>query len=440
MDSLKITYVDVSDIKDVDDGGYHKALELNSRAQSDRDSEVRSQVGEIISSVRRDGDSALLHYSKRFDRLDVTKVAELEVSGDECRKALDVVSVPEREALEYAAERIKHYHLKQKQESWQFVDEDGNTLGQRITPIEQVGVYVPGGKAAYPSSVLMNTVPAKVAGVSRVVMTVPAPDNHVNPLVLAAASIVGVDQVFKLGGAQAIAALAYGTQSIVPVDKIVGPGNAYVAEAKRQVFGKVGIDMFAGPSEILVICDGKTDPEWVAMDLFSQAEHDEEAQAVLVSPDAAFLKKVEDSMRALLPEQQRAPIIAESISNRGLFVHVKDLDQAIDFANAMAPEHLELSFDDAESLLPKIFNAGAIFLGRHTPEAFGDYCAGPNHVLPTSGTARFASPLGVYDFQKKSSIINCSPKGASKLGAAATVMATGEGLQAHADSARCRMT
>ncbi|WP_122343337.1 histidinol dehydrogenase [Pseudomonas amygdali] len=342
--------------------------------------------------------------------------------------------------LEKAAERVRSYHEKQKQDSWSYTEADGTVLGQKVTPLDRAGLYVPGGKASYPSSVLMNAIPAKVAGVTEVVMVVPTPRGEINELVLAAACIAGVDRVFTIGGAQAVAALAYGTESVPKVDKVVGPGNIYVATAKRHVFGQVGIDMIAGPSEILVVCNGQTDPDWIAMDLFSQAEHDEDAQAILVSPDADFLDKVAASITRLLPTMERAAIVETSINGRGALIKVADMAQAIEVANRIAPEHLELSVADPEAWLPQIRHAGAIFMGRHTSEALGDYCAGPNHVLPTSGTARFSSPLGVYDFQKRSSIIYCSPQGASELGKTASVLARGESLSGHARSAEYRIT
>ena len=401
---------------------------------------VVAVVDEIITAVKREGDKALLAYSNRFDRLQAESVVELEVSAAQISQSLQMISVEERQALQAAAERIRSYHLHQKQDSWSYTEADGTVLGQQITALEKVGVYVPGGKAAYPSTVLMDVIPAKVAGVEEIIMTSPAPGGRVNPIVLAAAAIAGVDRVFTVGGAQAIAALAYGTETIPKVDKIVGPGNIYVAVAKRQVFGQVGLDMIAGPSEILVICDGQTDPDWIAMDLFSQAEHDEDAQSILVSPDADFLLKVEQSIEKLLPTLERKDIVAASLKGRAAFIKVDDLEQAVAVCNRIAPEHLELSVEDPQSLLPKIKHAGAIFMGRYTSEALGDYCAGPNHVLPTSGTVRFSSPLGVYDFQKRSSIIHCSPQGASKLGKVASVLARSESLTAHARAAEYRIS
>jgi histidinol dehydrogenase len=403
------------------------------------DTAVQTTVENILRDVRARGDAALLEYSKRFDRLSVNNVTALELPHARLQQALSSVSDEARSALEQAAERIRHYHEKQKQESWQYREADGTVLGQKITPLQRVGIYVPGGKASYPSSVLMNAIPAKVAGVHEIIMVVPTPDGIINEWVFAAAAIAGVDRVFTIGGAQAIAALAYGTELVPKVDKIVGPGNIYVATAKRMVFGAVGLDMVAGPSEILIICDGKTDPDWIAMDLFAQAEHDEDAQSILISPDAAFLDAVEKSILRLLPEMERKDTIAASLANRGALIEVRDIDEAIAVSNRMAPEHLELSVENPEALLPKIEHAGAIFMGRHTPEALGDYCAGPNHVLPTSGTARFSSPLGVYDFQKRSSLIYCSAQGAQSLARIAATLAQGETLTAHARSALMRI-
>jgi len=403
------------------------------------DQAVSVAVAAILADVRERGDSALLEYTNRFDRRTVTSPADLELPSERLDHALAALDGPTRQALEVAAGRIERYHERQRQSSWSYEEPDGTVLGQRVTPLDRVGLYVPGGKAAYPSSVLMNAIPARVAGVGEVVMVVPAPEGVLNPLVLAAAAVARVDRVFTVGGAQAVAALAYGTQTVPAVDKIVGPGNIYVAAAKRMVFGTVGIDMIAGPSEILVVCDGGTDPDWIAMDLFSQAEHDEQAQPILVSPDAAFLDAVEASIERLLPTMERAPIIAASLGTRAALVRVRDLEEAAEVANLVAPEHLELSVAEPERLLPRIRHAGAIFLGRHTAEAIGDYCAGPNHVLPTSRTARFSSPLGVYDFQKRSSLIGCSPAGARTLGRVASVLARGEGLTAHARSAELRL-
>ena len=403
------------------------------------DSAVQNAVSEILSAVRKRGDEAVIEYTARFDRLSVANMAALELSQADLQAAKANLPLRLLKALEDAAARVRGYHEKQRQESWTYTEADGTVLGQQVTPLDRVGLYVPGGKAAYPSSVLMNAIPAKVAGVKELIMVVPTPDGIRNDLVLAAAAISGVDRVFTIGGAQAVAAMAYGTATIPQVDKIVGPGNAFVAEAKRRVFGIVGIDMIAGPSEILVICDGKTDPDWIAMDLFSQAEHDELAQAILISPDAAFLDAVQDSIAKLLPTMPRQAVIATSIGNRGGLILCKDLDQAAEIANFIAPEHLELSVADPDAMLPRIRHAGAIFMGRNTCEALGDYCAGPNHVLPTSRTARFSSPLGVYDFQKRSSLINVSAAGAKSLGEIAAALAYGEGLQAHGRSAEYRM-
>ncbi|MDA0424020.1 histidinol dehydrogenase [Stutzerimonas frequens] len=407
--------------------------------ESVSDDGVNARVLEIIKAVRERGDAAVVELTQRFDALEVASMADLILPRARLEQALERITPEQREALEIAAERVRSYHERQKQDSWTYTEADGTVLGQKVTPLDRAGLYVPGGKASYPSSVLMNAIPAKVAGVPEVVMVVPTPRGEVNELVLAAACIAGVDRVFTIGGAQAVAALAYGTESVPPVDKIVGPGNIYVATAKRHVFGKVGIDMIAGPSEILVVCDGQTDPDWIAMDLFSQAEHDEDAQSILVSPDAAFLDRVAESIARLLPTLERADIARTSIEGRGALIQVADMQQAIEVANRIAPEHLELSVADPEQWLPQIRHAGAIFMGRYTAEALGDYCAGPNHVLPTSGTARFSSPLGVYDFQKRSSIINCSAEGASTLGKVASVLARGESLTAHARSAEYRI-
>ena len=407
--------------------------------ESVSDDGVNERVLEIIKAVRERGDAAVVELTQRFDALEVASMADLILPRARLEQALERITPAQREALEIAAERVRSYHERQKQDSWTYTEADGTVLGQKVTPLDRAGLYVPGGKASYPSSVLMNAIPAKVAGVPEVVMVVPTPRGEVNELVLAAACIAGVDRVFTIGGAQAVAALAYGTESVPPVDKIVGPGNIYVATAKRHVFGKVGIDMIAGPSEILVVCDGQTDPDWIAMDLFSQAEHDEDAQSILVSPDAAFLDRVAESIARLLPTLERADIARTSIEGRGALIQVADMQQAIEVANRIAPEHLELSVAEPEQWLPQIRHAGAIFMGRYTAEALGDYCAGPNHVLPTSGTARFSSPLGVYDFQKPSSIINCSAEGASTLGKVASVLARGESLTAHARSAEYRI-
>jgi histidinol dehydrogenase len=403
------------------------------------DHQVQTIVTDILADVKQRGDAAVVEYSNRFDHLHATSMAELELNQEQLQQALDTLPDEQRRALLKAAERVTAYHEKQKQDSWQYTEADGTVLGQKVTPMDRVGIYVPGGKAAYPSSVLMNALPAHVAGVQEIIMVVPTPGGEVNQLVLAAAAVAGVTRVFTVGGAQAVAALAYGTETVPKVDKIVGPGNIFVATAKRQVFGAVGIDMIAGPSEILVVCDGKIDPDWIAMDLFSQAEHDEDAQAILVSPDADFLDQVYVSIEKLLPDMQRSDIIRASLTGRAALIKVADMDEAMTVTNRIAPEHLELSVEDPEALLPQIRHAGAIFMGRHTSEALGDYCAGPNHVLPTSGTARFSSPLGVYDFQKRSSLIMCSPDGASELGKVASVLARGEHLEAHARSAEYRI-
>lgn len=413
-----------------------KALLAFETAQDDS---VDAVVANILKDVKVRGDAAVLEYTNRFDKTNANDLAELEISKTELTTALNRLPANQREALQVAADRVKSYHEKQLMQSWSYKEPDGTMLGQQVTSLGRVGLYVPGGKAAYPSSVLMNAIPAKVAGVPELIMVVPTPNGERNALVLAAAEIAGVDRVFCIGGAQAVGALAYGTETVPQVDKIVGPGNAYVAAAKRRVFGVVGIDMVAGPSEILVICDGKTNPDWIAMDLFSQAEHDELAQAILLSPDAIFLDKVAESMRKLVEEMPRKDIINTSINDRGALILVKDLDEAVEISNYIAPEHLELSVENPLEISKKIKHAGAIFMGRDTCEALGDYCAGPNHVLPTSRTARFSSPLGVYDFQKRSSLIMVSSGGAQKLGKIASTLAHGEGLQAHARSAEYRL-
>ncbi|MFV8570476.1 histidinol dehydrogenase [Marinobacter sp. SBS5] len=403
------------------------------------DHQVNESVRHILHEVKTRGDAAVLEFTEKFDRLKVGSMADLEMGQDRLQAALAAIPQDQREALEKAAERVRDYHERQNQQSWQYQDEDGTVLGQKVTPLDRAGLYVPGGKAAYPSSVLMNAIPAKVAGVGELIMVVPTPDGVVNDMVLAAAAIAGVDRVFALGGAQAVGALAYGTETVPAVDKIVGPGNIFVATAKREVFGVVGIDMIAGPSEILVICDGKTDPDWIAMDLFSQAEHDEQAQSILISPDSDFLDAVEASINKLLPTMEREDIIRTSMTSRGAMINVADLKEAAEVSNRIAPEHLELSVEDPQAMLEDIRHAGAIFMGRYTAEALGDYCAGPNHVLPTSGTARFSSPLGVYDFQKRSSLIGFTPEGADRMGRVASVLARGEGLTAHARSAEYRI-
>lgn len=401
--------------------------------------DVEAKVAEILQQVRSCGDAALIEYSNQFDRRNCQSMEQIALPPEQLQEALETIEPATRTALQAAADRIHSYHSHQVQESWQYQETDGTLLGQQVTPLERVGIYVPGGKASYPSSVLMNCIPARVAGVKEVIMMVPAPDDQLNPIVLAAAAIAGVDKVFTLGGAQAVAALAFGTETVPKVDKIVGPGNIYVATAKRMVFGSVGLDMVAGPSEILIICDGKTDPDWIAMDLFSQAEHDEDAQSILISWDDDYLDAVYRSIETLLPQMERRDIIAQSLANRGALIKVADADEAITLCNQIAPEHLELSVEDPQAWLPKIRHAGAIFMGRHTAEALGDYCAGPNHVLPTSATARFSSPLGVYDFQKRTSLIYCSEQGASDLGKVASVLGRGESLTAHARSAEYRI-
>ena len=421
------------------DEGFSRKLDDLLAWESVSDTQVQQVVADIVDRVRSRGDEAILEFTCQFDHQSVSSMLELTLERDRLVAALEGLPSEQRQALEAAAARIRNYHEKQLQTDWILQEEDGTRLGQRMTPLDRVGLYVPGGQAAYPSSVLMNAIPASVAGVQDVVMVVPTPRGEVNELVLAAAAIAGVTRVFTIGGAQAVAALAYGTETVPAVDKIVGPGNIYVATAKRMVFGQVGIDMIAGPSEILVVSDGQTDPDWVAMDLFSQAEHDEDAQSILVSPDKAFLDQVEDSMNRLLPTMERKVIIEQSINNRGALIHVSDMEEAAQVCNRIAPEHLELSVADPDSILPLIRHAGAIFMGRYTAEALGDYCAGPNHVLPTSGTARFSSPLGVYDFQKRTSLIHFSAQGASEAGKIASVLARGEGLTAHARSAEYRI-
>jgi histidinol dehydrogenase len=421
------------------DPDFQQQLEALLAWEAVSDTAVTDTVKEVLANVKAQGDKAVLEYTKRFDRLEADSMADLEISIEQAQAALEKIPAAQREALEAAAARVRSYHEHQKQESWTYTEADGTVLGQQVTPLDRAGLYVPGGKAAYPSSVLMNAIPAKVAGVEELIMVVPTPGGEVNDLVLAAAAISGVDRIFAVGGAQAVAALAYGTETIPQVDKIVGPGNIYVATAKGMVFGTVGIDMIAGPSEILVICDGKTDPNWVAMDLFSQAEHDEDAQSILLCPDQDYLDQVEQAIEQLLPTMEREAIISTSLRERGALIKVADLAEAVEVANYIAPEHLELSVDDPMTMAQQIRHAGAIFMGRHTPEALGDYCAGPNHVLPTSRTARFSSPLGVYDFQKRSSLINVSEAGAQSLGQIASVLARGESLTAHARSAEYRI-
>ncbi len=404
-----------------------------------QDASIEKTVLDILADIRQRGDAALLDFTRKFDHLDVHDAHHLELPAAELQAALTSLAPEQRSALETAAQRIRAFHERQRVEGWTYTEADGTVLGQRVTPLDRVGLYVPGGKAAYPSSVLMNAIPAKVAGVQELIMVVPTPGGERNPLVLAAAAIAGVDRVFTIGGAQAVGALAYGTATVPQVDKIVGPGNAYVANAKRHVFGTVGIDMIAGPSEILVIADGTTPPDWVAMDLFSQAEHDELAQSILICPDAAYLDAVTESVDRLLPQMPRVAVIRQSLTDRGGVILVKDLAEACAISNRIAPEHLELSVQDPEALVPLIRHAGAIFMGAYSSESLGDYCAGPNHVLPTSGSARFSSPLGVYDFQKRSSLIHVSQAGAQTLGRIASSLAEGEGLTAHARSADFRL-
>ena len=425
------------------DAGFAARLDALLAFESAQDESVDRTVATILADVRARGDAALIEYTNRFDRLAVRSMAELEIPYQDLQQALENLPADQRGALEAAAQRVRRYHERQPLQSWQY-EEDcaelrGTLLGQKVTPLDRVGLYVPGGKASYPSSVLMNAIPAKVAGVKELIMVVPTPDGERNPLVLAAAALAGVDRVFCIGGAQAIGALAYGSESVPQVDKIVGPGNAYVAAAKRRVFGVVGIDMVAGPSEILIICDGLTDPDWVAMDLFSQAEHDELAQSILLCPDAAYIERVAASIEKLLPDMPRREVIRAALENRGALIEVRDLDEACVLSNRIAPEHLELSLVDAEAWLDKIQHAGAIFIGPYTSESLGDYCAGPNHVLPTSGSARFSSPLGVYDFQKRSSLIRVSKAASKTLGRIASTLAQGEGLPAHARSADYRV-
>lgn len=422
------------------DPGFLKDLDSLLAFDNQTDEAIERTVAEILVNVRTTGDAAVLDYTRRFDHLDVKTMAELELPASSLKAAFDGLPDTQRQALEQAAARVTRYHERQKIDSWEYQEEDGTRLGQKITPLDRVGLYVPGGKAAYPSSVLMNALPAKVAGVGELIMVVPTPRGEKNPLVLAAAHLAGVDRVFSIGGAQAVAALAYGTQTIPQVDKIVGPGNAYVASAKRRVFGIVGIDMVAGPSEVLVISDGSGDPDWTAIDLFAQAEHDELAQSILLCTDAGYLDRVAASIEKLLPTMPRREVISASLSGRGALILVADLEEACAIANRIAPEHLELSVADPRALLGKIRHAGAIFMGHYTSESLGDYCAGPNHVLPTSRSARFSSPLGVYDFQKRSSLIEVSPAGAQTLGPIASTLAHGEGLTAHARAAEIRLT
>lgn len=420
------------------DPNFSAQFEQLLRPESAVQQHIDVTVKNIISDVRKQGDAALLEYTKKFDNWQPETAQALKITNSQCEQALKNLMPEQQQALRTAAHNIRDYHQRQVQTSWSYLTEAGTLLGQKMTPLDHVGIYVPGGRASYPSSVLMNAIPAKVAGVQEIIMTVPTPKGEINPWVLAAAAVAGVDQLFMIGGAQAVAALAYGTQTIPRVDKIVGPGNSYVAEAKRQVFGQVGIDMIAGPSEILVVCDGKTDPRWVVLDLFSQAEHDEMAQAILICPDADYLDQIEKTIAELLPQQPRADIIRVSLKERGALIQVKDLDEAIELVNQIAPEHLALSVEQPELLANKVRHAGAIFMGPYTAEVFGDYCAGPNHVLPTSGSARFFSPLGVYDFQKRTSLIHCTPSSAAELVKTASILARSEGLIAHAEAAECR--
>ena len=419
-------------------GDFPERFESLLAVAGEDDPQVDAAVREIIAAVRRDGEPAVLELTRRFDGVVADALSGLEVPADRLDAAWDAIGAAERAALTGAAGRIRAYHEHQRQDSWHYLDEDGSMLGQRVVPLDRVGVYVPGGKASYPSSVLMNAIPARVAGVGEIAMVVPAPFGELSPLVLAAAKLAAVDEVWTIGGAQAVAALAFGAGPIRAVDKIVGPGNLYVAAAKRHVFGVVGIDMLAGPSEIVIVCDGGTPVDWIVMDLFSQAEHDEEARAILISPDGGFLDRVEAAIESMLPALERADIVARSLAAHGALVEVRDLDEAISLVNRLAPEHLELSVRDASRWIDAVRHAGAIFLGAHTPEAFGDYCAGPNHVLPTARTARFSSPLGVYDFQKRTSVIGCSPRGAHRLAGIASTLARGEALTAHARSAELR--
>ena len=425
------------------DVGFRETLLSSLSLPMADDEAIDAAVVKILAAVKVRGDAAVLEFTKQFDRLNADKVSELEITRPELESAYNELSAVQKNALDVAAQRVRTYHERQKIEagchSWEYEEADGTRLGQKVTPLDRVGIYVPGGKAAYPSSVLMNAIPAKVAGVAEVIMVVPTPDGARNPLVLAAAYLAGVDRVFTIGGAQAVAALAYGTETIPSVDKIVGPGNAYVAAAKRRVFGTVGIDMIAGPSEILVLCDGSSNPDWVAMDLFSQAEHDEQAQSILLCPDAKFIEQVQTSIDRLLPDMPRAKVIEASLKNRALLIQVQDMKQACEIANAIAAEHLEICAVDPRQWADQIRHAGAIFMGNYTSESLGDYCAGPNHVLPTARTARFSSPLGVYDFIKRSSMIEVSEAGAQTLGAIASTLAHGEGLQAHARAAEMRL-
>ena len=424
------------------DGGFDAAFQARLHWSAETDAGIEQAVADILADVARRGDAAVLEYTNRFDGTNASSLADLQLQPAELKAAFEGLPAAQRDALQAAAQRVRAYHEAQKRasgESWSYRDADGTLLGQKVTPLDRVGIYVPGGKAAYPSSVLMNAIPAHVAGVGEIIMVVPTPRGEKNPLVLAAAHVAGVTRVFTIGGAQAVGALAYGTESVPRVDKITGPGNAYVASAKRRVFGQVGIDMIAGPSEILVLADGSTPPDWVAMDLFSQAEHDELAQSILLSPDAGYIERVQQEIDRLLPSMPRAEIIAASLNGRGALIHTRSMEEACEISNRIAPEHLEVSSQQPQRWEPLLRHAGAIFLGAYTSESLGDYCAGPNHVLPTSGTARFSSPLGVYDFQKRSSLIEVSEEGAQALGRVASVLAHGEGLQAHARAAEMRL-
>ena len=425
------------------DAGFRETLLSSLSLPMADDEAIDAAVVKILAAVKEQGDAAVLAFTQQFDRLNVSKLSELEIPHQALEQAYNTLPSEQKNALNIAAKRVRAYHEKQKIEagchSWEYEEADGTRLGQKVTPLDRVGIYVPGGKAAYPSSVLMNAIPAKVAGVAEVIMVVPTPDGARNPLVLAAAHLAGVDRVFTIGGAQAVGALAFGTKTIPSVDKIVGPGNAYVAAAKRRVFGTVGIDMIAGPSEILVLCDGSSNPDWVAMDLFSQAEHDEQAQSILLCPDKAFIEQVQASINKLLPEMPRAKVIETSLTNRALLIQVRDMNEACEIANAIAAEHLEICAVEPRKWAEQIRHAGAIFMGNYTSESLGDYCAGPNHVLPTARTARFSSPLGVYDFIKRSSMIEVSEAGAQTLGVVASTLAHGEGLQAHACAAEMRL-
>lgn len=423
------------------DGGFDAALAARLHWSADTDAGIEQVVADILADVQKRGDAAVLEYTNRFD-MQAAGMAQLELEQSELKAAFESLPARQRQALEAAAERVRSYHQAQKKasgESWSYRDADGTLLGQKVTPLDRVGIYVPGGKAAYPSSVLMNAIPAHVAGVGEIIMVVPTPRGEKNPLVLAAAHVAGVTRAFTIGGAQAVAALAYGTETVPRVDKITGPGNAYVASAKRRVFGQVGIDMIAGPSEILVLADGSTPPDWVAMDLFSQAEHDELAQSILLCPDAQYIGQVQAAIDRMLPEMPRAEIIAKSLNGRGALIQTRSMEEACEISNRIAPEHLEIASNEPHRWEPLLRHAGAIFLGAYTSESLGDYCAGPNHVLPTSTTARFSSPLGVYDFQKRSSLIEVSEQGAQVLGAIAAELAYGEGLQAHARAAELRL-